>query len=402
MKNRTINKFSIENSRKNIENEISIIFEKNDDRNKIFVSIRNLVNHAEKIIVHQHFPKININNKRIDFLINCIKDIGIYDSFIKFLYESKGDGDIDAHDILDIEKEIKLQAFKIDLVSFLKVFYLNELNNEIPEILIRWKENLNLETSNTNAIKEENIENLKQTTKNNLLGIDEKLNTNYLNGQSIFRTEKINFSGKVITIENGVYKGAKGIRGNFAEKPYGAPINSVGFYVNDLIKDHIGLASIIKDTVYAWSGDLLRQLKYTHVKDFEVNGIKILNYYYDDEDEYTKEFDEEYLRKSVIHFLISKVLGTAIEKVLKEKTGEKYEFIMEHIKFEELKGMRDLRAYQIKQIKPLKNTFWGLLKDENQIEINRLHVDLTKFEREWFLQLEKLRKYGSLDLRAIL
>lgn len=407
MANRKRKIFSIENSNNIIDKEISVIFGNNNDKNKIFVSFRNLVDHTLKIIVHKHSPTLKLSNKRIDWLIACVKDIEIYNKFIEIIYDIKNIGNIDAHDILEEELELKLNSLKFDLSSYLKVFYSHELNKVIPQIIIIWQKN---KRQNLKAIEIDSKEDLKFEETN--LGFQtngltsnesiDKLNLDYLNGEPIYKTEKINILGKIITVENGTSRGTLGIRGNFAEKEIGEQIHALGFYVNNLIKENIGLAGIIKDTVYVWGGELLKQFSTTNISKIEVHGIKILDHFYDDKDEYTKPYDEDYIKKRIIYFLITAVLRSAINKVLKEKSGEKYEFLLSHIKCEELIGMRDLRAYQLKQIKPIGNTFWGLLRDDNQIEIDRLNEELGKFEKEWLMQLHKNKKYGVLDLRAIL
>lgn len=164
-----ISKFSVNDSLAMIVKECNVIFKKNDKEeevNKVYVSVRHILELSLKIILQLNNPKGNPIRESLSNLIIHMRIIPEFNKeFNTFLYKAKDLGNKDAHGIID---NTQYEIIRLELYSYLTWFYNSCLKQNVPDILVKWKTNL----STDNEINESTESN----NKDNLLSEDDSKN----------------------------------------------------------------------------------------------------------------------------------------------------------------------------------------------------------------------------------
>lgn len=388
-----------------IKSECDLIFSDKLEVNKIFLSIRVATETSLKIIVSKIHPKIKVENRMLSGLIPLVYDVEEFNNdHFSFLKDAQKFGNIDAHPNLNKGDEGKAIILKMGLCYYLKWFYEDFMKLDFPEKLLEWH-NHHIIGKNTNALKNDNLESNEtpafqndipkveidkietqtivensnekpvrrhsqnfnlhikgihveeyfnnNVTENITLNIDSKhldSNGNKENNlENVRNTEKFN---------DDIKNQKLALRAKLAIEPTNRWDEYTGSVANSIFNEFPKISEITRKTLDNWSKELIDNFEKIYVMEFNLLGYKITNYFYDDKNEFNFQYNESYLRREAIYFLIVQFLRDRLNQVYESKAGLKYDLLTYYGKYMDSKVDLEINIKLLSALASPQELFW--------------------------------------------
>lgn len=141
--------FNVDETLESIIKECTVIYE-NNEMHMFYATCRRIIELTLNIAIYKHYsPPIDPYNFNLHESIKfATKNIRQFKPFKNFLFNCKAAGNDEIHSTkrsIEFEKE----SLKIGLYNYLKWFYTNFLNEQLPEVLRTWHKTQDAESSLT-------------------------------------------------------------------------------------------------------------------------------------------------------------------------------------------------------------------------------------------------------------